>query len=236
MHFSLVSRRALQLQLRIISPLSLVENAVCRSIYVIGRNPFALCSLSKELICLVNNRIMSSTKYFIFGVNTCSIPSSSKSPSIFLVGLTLKTLATVSSSVTSISTSSLEGYVQQTYRAPKVYPELPSRDHREEYAEAELGLKIACGMEMMYQSRKRDGAEGKGSAWEAFGKSLEKSGYFERLLLLLGSSEYQRLMLNAQEYFLGFFNKDRCCCCTSDCCSTRNGKGCGCHRIGLLQI
>jgi hypothetical protein len=74
----------------------------------------------------------------------------------------------------AISTSSLEGYV-----------------------EAKLGLKIACGMEMMYQQRKRDGVEGKGSAWEAFGKSLEKSGYFQRLLQV--SSEYQRLMLNAQE-------------------------------------
>ncbi|KEH32484.1 SGT1-plant-like protein [Medicago truncatula] len=89
--------------------------------------------------------------------------------------------------------------VQQTFRAPKVYPELPSRDHREEYAEAELGLKIACGMEMMYQQRKRDGVEGKGSTWEAFKQSLEKSGYFQGLLP--GSSEYQRLMQNAQEYY-----------------------------------
>lgn len=89
--------------------------------------------------------------------------------------------------------------VQQTFRAPKVYPELPSRDHREEYAEAELGLKIACGMEMMYQQRKRDGVEGKGSTWEAFRQSLEKSGYFQGLLP--GSSEHQRLMQNAQEYF-----------------------------------
>jgi hypothetical protein len=89
--------------------------------------------------------------------------------------------------------------VQQTFRAPKVYPELPSRDHREEYAEAELGLKIACGMEMMYQQRKRDGVEGKGSTWEAFRQSLEKSGYFQGLLP--GSNEYQRLMHNAQEYY-----------------------------------
>ncbi|MCI52276.1 SGT1-like protein, partial [Trifolium medium] len=41
--------------------------------------------------------------------------------------------------------------VQQTFRAPKIYPELPGRDWKEEYAEAELGLKIACGLEMMYQ-------------------------------------------------------------------------------------
>jgi hypothetical protein len=89
--------------------------------------------------------------------------------------------------------------VQQTFRAPKIYPELPGRDRREEYAEAELGLKIACGLEMMYQQRKRDGVEGKGSTWEAFMQSLEKSGYFQGLLP--GSSEYQRLMQNAQEYY-----------------------------------
>lgn len=89
--------------------------------------------------------------------------------------------------------------VQQTFRAPKVYPELPCRDRKEEYAEAELGLKISCGMEMMYQQRKCDGVEGKGSTWEAFLQSLEKSGYFQGLLP--GSSEYQRLMQNAQEYY-----------------------------------
>ncbi|PNX89718.1 SGT1-like protein [Trifolium pratense] len=58
--------------------------------------------------------------------------------------------------------------VQQTFRDPKIYPELPARDWKEEYAEAELGLKIACGLEMMYQQRKRDEVEGKGSTWEAF--------------------------------------------------------------------
>ncbi|KAL5078965.1 hypothetical protein RYX36_007386 [Vicia faba] len=89
--------------------------------------------------------------------------------------------------------------LQQTFRAPKVYPELPGREQREEFAEAELGLKITCGMEMMYQQRKRDGVEGKGSTWEAFTQSLEKSGYFQGLLP--GSSEYQRLMQNAQEYY-----------------------------------
>ncbi|PNX99653.1 SGT1-plant-like protein [Trifolium pratense] len=89
--------------------------------------------------------------------------------------------------------------VQQTFRAPKIYPELPGRDWKEEYAEAELGLKIACGLEMMYQQRKHDGVEGKGSTWEAFMQSLEKSGYFQGLLP--GSSEYHRLMQNAQEYY-----------------------------------
>ncbi|XP_061349975.1 protein ecdysoneless homolog [Gastrolobium bilobum] len=89
--------------------------------------------------------------------------------------------------------------VQQRFQAPKCYPMMPERDKREEYVEAELGMKIACGLEMMYQQRKRDGVEGKGSTWEAFKQSLEKSGYFQGLLP--GSTEYQRLMQNAQEYY-----------------------------------
>ncbi|XP_027361018.1 protein ecdysoneless homolog isoform X1 [Abrus precatorius] len=89
--------------------------------------------------------------------------------------------------------------VQQAFQAPKCYPEIPSRSEREAYVEAELGMKIACGLEMMYQQRKRDGMDGKGSTWEAFKKSLESSGYFQGLLP--GSSEYQRLMQNAEEYY-----------------------------------
>ncbi|KAF7135777.1 hypothetical protein RHSIM_Rhsim08G0016800 [Rhododendron simsii] len=88
--------------------------------------------------------------------------------------------------------------VQQTFQAPKGYP-MPVRSDGRVYAEAELGMKIACGFEMVYQLRKRDGVEGKGSAWEAFRESLERSGYFEGLLP--GSKEYQRLMENAQEYY-----------------------------------
>ncbi|ESW30359.1 hypothetical protein PHAVU_002G146800 [Phaseolus vulgaris] len=89
--------------------------------------------------------------------------------------------------------------VQQRFQAPKCYPAMPGRVEREEFVEAELGMKIACGLEMMYQQRKRDGVEGQGSTWEAFRKSLENSGYFQGLLP--GSSEYQRLVQSAQEYY-----------------------------------
>ncbi|KAH1161258.1 hypothetical protein GLYMA_01G022800v4 [Glycine max] len=89
--------------------------------------------------------------------------------------------------------------VQQRFQAPKCYPGMPARSEKEGFAEAELGMKIACGLEMMYQQRKRDGVEGKGSSWEAFRKSLESSGYFQGMLP--GSSEYQRLMQSAQEYY-----------------------------------
>lgn len=88
--------------------------------------------------------------------------------------------------------------VQQTFQAPKCYP-MPSRSNPRAYTEAELGMKIACGFEMMYQMRRREGLEGKGSTWEAYRESLERSGYFEGLLP--GSKEYRRLMEKAEEYY-----------------------------------
>lgn len=86
--------------------------------------------------------------------------------------------------------------VQQTFSAPKCYP-MPDRSDTAAYLEAELGMKIACGFEMVYQMRRREGIEGKGSTWEAYRESLERSGYFEGLVP--GSQEYRRLMQNAEE-------------------------------------
>ncbi|KAI5669753.1 hypothetical protein M9H77_19606 [Catharanthus roseus] len=88
---------------------------------------------------------------------------------------------------------------QQTFRPPKCYPGLPPISDGEAYKEAELGMKIACGFEMMYQLRKRQGEEGKGSSWDVFKETLEKSGYFEGLLP--GSKEHNRLMQKAEEYY-----------------------------------
>lgn len=88
--------------------------------------------------------------------------------------------------------------VQQAFQAPKNYP-MPNRSDKVAYGEAELGLKITCGLEMIYQLRKREGLEGKGRTWEAYKESLERSGYFQGLLP--GSKEYQRLMHNAEEYY-----------------------------------
>lgn len=91
--------------------------------------------------------------------------------------------------------------IQQKFQAPKCYPmpPMPPRTDQSTYMEAELGMKIACGLEMMYQQRKKEGEEGKGSTWEAFRESLGKSGYFQGLLP--GSKEYKRLMENAEEYY-----------------------------------
>ncbi|KAK4411736.1 protein ecdysoneless [Sesamum angolense] len=88
--------------------------------------------------------------------------------------------------------------VQQKFQAPGCFP-MPERSNVGKYMEAELGMKITCGFEMMYQLRKKQGDEGKGSTWEAFRQSLESSGYFEGLLP--GSKEYKRLMENAEGYY-----------------------------------
>lgn len=88
--------------------------------------------------------------------------------------------------------------VQQTFQAPKCY-RMPNRSDAEAYMEAELGMKIACGLEMIYQQRKKEGVEGKGSTWRKYKESLERSGYFEGLIP--GSKEYKRLMENAEEYY-----------------------------------
>ncbi|GFP90683.1 protein sgt1 homolog at5g65490 [Phtheirospermum japonicum] len=88
--------------------------------------------------------------------------------------------------------------VQQKFQAPSCFP-MPERGNVGRYMEAELGMKIACGFEMMYQLRKKQGDEGKGSTWEAFRESLERSGYFEGLLP--GSMAYKRLMENAEGYY-----------------------------------
>ncbi|XP_026420967.1 protein ecdysoneless homolog [Papaver somniferum] len=72
--------------------------------------------------------------------------------------------------------------VQQTFQAPKCYP-LSSRNDSSVYVEAELGMKIVCGHEMMYQQRRHENLDGNGtSTWEAFKESLEINGYFKQLL------------------------------------------------------
>ncbi|CAA6657798.1 unnamed protein product [Spirodela intermedia] len=77
--------------------------------------------------------------------------------------------------------------VRQSFNAPKCYP-IPSREQGPVlYGEAELGMKIACGFEMMYQYRRLSGDE----------KALESHGYFEGLLP--GSMEYRRRMDEALE-------------------------------------
>jgi hypothetical protein len=52
---------------------------------------------------------------------------------------------------------------------------------------------------MMYQERRHQGEEGKGSTWEVYKNSLEATGCFEGLLP--GSREYKRVMEDAMQYY-----------------------------------
>ncbi|GAB2282983.1 hypothetical protein Dimus_017516 [Dionaea muscipula] len=88
---------------------------------------------------------------------------------------------------------------QQRFQPPKTYPALPPRSDTSAYAEAELGMKIACGFEMMYQQRRKDGEEGKGTTWKAFEESLASNCYFQGQLP--GSDGYKTLMKNAELYY-----------------------------------
>lgn len=89
--------------------------------------------------------------------------------------------------------------VLQRFHAPSCYPMPRVEEGAVGFKEAEIGMKIACGFEMMYQERKREGKEGKGSAWDVFKEGLEVSGCFDGLMP--GSKEYQRIMDNALEYY-----------------------------------
>lgn len=96
---------------------------------------------------------------------------------------------------------------QQMFAPPRKYPMPVVADPK--YKQAELGMKLTCGFEMMYWERQRfegddidsrDGGAPKGleqapvgdPGWEAYRKSLEKSGYFRDLLE--GSREQKRLL------------------------------------------
>lgn len=103
--------------------------------------------------------------------------------------------------------------VRQSFNAPKCYP-MPAREQGPVlYGEAELGMKIACGFEMMYQYRRLSGAEVKGASVDAFKKALESHGYFEGLLP--GSKEYRRRMDEALERHKSsvVFSHTRYTCC-----------------------
>eukprot|EP00252_Welwitschia_mirabilis_P018578 TRINITY_DN4124_c0_g1_i1.p1 TRINITY_DN4124_c0_g1~~TRINITY_DN4124_c0_g1_i1.p1 ORF type:complete len:699 (+),score=124.85 TRINITY_DN4124_c0_g1_i1:163-2259(+) len=104
--------------------------------------------------------------------------------------------------------------VQQIFQAPRCYPMPPISSPN--FKEAELGMKIACGFEMMYQQRKQydenmdttgvsdentqlKALGNKDVGWVSFKKALENRGYFRGFLE--GSKEYRRLLNEALEYY-----------------------------------
>lgn len=82
-----------------------------------------------------------------------------------------------------------------------------------------LGIKIACGLEMLvaraHEDRRKKvkqtvekgenaAAELEDKSWNSFVKRLESNGYFKDLIE--GSKERERLVTVAREYFVKYFN------------------------------
>lgn len=80
--------------------------------------------------------------------------------------------------------------------------QLPHKTH-EDYKEAVLGMRLACGFEILVANAQKSGQlefDETDKHWSVFVKSLTEKGYFKGLLE--GSVEYVRLKEAAKEYFL----------------------------------
>lgn len=76
---------------------------------------------------------------------------------------------------------------------------LTGNPNTEEYKEDLLGIKVACGFEILASQAKDANNEEKSPAWIAYVKSLQAKGYFKDNIE--GSAEYQKLMQQARAYF-----------------------------------
>lgn len=80
--------------------------------------------------------------------------------------------------------------------------QLPPKTH-EDHKEAVLGMRLACGFEILVanaQKRGQWGFDETDKHWCLYVKSLVEKGYFKGLLE--GSKEYEQLKATAKEYFL----------------------------------
>ncbi|KAI9028156.1 SGT1 protein-domain-containing protein [Phycomyces nitens] len=96
--------------------------------------------------------------------------------------------------------------VSQKFYAPKPF-HLPPVSKKKEFKAAELGMKVACGLEMLYADERTNQTEGQDKyrfdldpAWKEFVGNLGRLGYFrgERE----GSRVYRQLEEQAKEQFL----------------------------------
>ena len=111
---------------------------------------------------------------------------------------------------------------REYFEAPKCYP-MPTKSSGE-FKAYEIGMKIACGMEMMLADDAPDGGEASSSSpdkeganiiaaepvgnkgWDAFKRSLVSNGYFRGEMV--GSALYKKLMANAIREFKGFLSRE----------------------------
>uniref|UniRef100_T1PEQ4 SGT1 protein n=1 Tax=Musca domestica TaxID=7370 RepID=T1PEQ4_MUSDO len=76
---------------------------------------------------------------------------------------------------------------------------LSGNPNSEEYKEDLLGIKVACGFEILASQAKDANSEDKSPAWKAYVRSLQAKGYFRDNIE--GSVEYQRLLEQAKNYY-----------------------------------
>ncbi|XP_061389580.1 protein ecdysoneless [Musca vetustissima] len=76
---------------------------------------------------------------------------------------------------------------------------LKGNPNSEEYKEDLLGIKVACGFEILASQAKDANSEEKSPAWKAYVRSLQAKGYFRDNIE--GSAEYQRLLEQAKDFF-----------------------------------
>uniref|UniRef100_A0A1B0BVC2 Uncharacterized protein n=1 Tax=Glossina palpalis gambiensis TaxID=67801 RepID=A0A1B0BVC2_9MUSC len=76
---------------------------------------------------------------------------------------------------------------------------LNAKPNSEEYKEDLLGIKLACGFEILASQAKDVKADANSPAWKAYVKSLLSKGYFRDNIE--GSAEYQYLLEQAKAYF-----------------------------------
>ncbi|XP_011208934.2 protein ecdysoneless [Bactrocera dorsalis] len=87
----------------------------------------------------------------------------------------------------------------------KVGWQLDSNTNSEQYKEQIIGIKIACGFEILASQAKSADQQENEPAWRAYVNNLSSKGYFRENLE--GSEEYKRLLSDAREYFTK--NKER---------------------------
>lgn len=76
---------------------------------------------------------------------------------------------------------------------------LSGNPNSEEYKEDLLGIKLACGFEILASQAKDAKDEENSAAFKAYVRSLQAKGYFRENIE--GSAEYQRLLEQAKQYF-----------------------------------
>ncbi|KAI8979008.1 SGT1 protein-domain-containing protein [Pilobolus umbonatus] len=117
----------------------------------------------------------------------------------------------MSETVISFTRTTYAQTVNQQFYAPKPF-RLPSVSQRRKYKHAELGMKVACGLEMLYfNSNHAHSVDGfhyeKDKKYQDYIKYLKKIGYFKSERE--GSAQYKYLMKQAEQQYMEYRKSDQ---------------------------